>query len=46
MIGTRQKVIIEDGDFGRCENFIKVRLIKNHEYRRGEIIEIEVEKIS
>ncbi|MFT5795437.1 MAG: threonylcarbamoyladenosine tRNA methylthiotransferase MtaB, partial [Ulvibacter sp.] len=46
MIGTRQKVIIEDGDFGRCENFIKVKLAKNHQYRRGEIIEIEVNEIS
>jgi threonylcarbamoyladenosine tRNA methylthiotransferase MtaB len=45
MLGTKQKVIIEDGNFGRCENFIKVKLPDGGSYNRGEIVEIELKNI-
>ena len=46
MLGTKQKVIIEDNNFGRCENFIKVKLPKDHGYKKGEIAETTIDEIS
>ena len=40
MLGTKQQVIIEDGNYGRCENFIKAKLPKDHNYKKGEIVKI------
>ena len=45
MITTRQKVIVEDNNLGRCENFIKVKLPENHKYQKGDIVEIEVNEV-
>lgn len=45
ILGTRQKVIIEDGNFGRCENFIKAKLPDGRNYERGQVIEIKIEEI-
>tara|TARA_Y100000389_G_scaffold41910_2_gene36630 strand:+ start:11157 stop:12491 length:1335 start_codon:yes stop_codon:yes gene_type:complete len=45
MITTRQKVIVEDNNLGRCENFIKVKLPENHKYPKGDIVEIEVNEV-
>ena len=45
ILGTRQKVIIEDGNFGRCENFIKAKLPDGKNYERGQVIEIKIEEI-
>lgn len=46
ILGTRQKVIIEDGNFGRCENFIKAKLPDGRNYERGQVIEIKIEEIA
>ena len=43
MVVTKQKIIIEDKNFGRCENFIKVKLPENHQYKKGEIIELTID---
>jgi threonylcarbamoyladenosine tRNA methylthiotransferase MtaB len=45
IIGTKQKVIIEDGNFGRCENFIKAKLPDGGNYKRGQIVEIKIEEV-
>jgi threonylcarbamoyladenosine tRNA methylthiotransferase MtaB len=45
ILNTKQNVIIEDGNFGHCENFIKVKLPDDHNYKKGEIIEMIIKEI-
>jgi threonylcarbamoyladenosine tRNA methylthiotransferase MtaB len=40
MIGGKQKVIIEDGNIGRCENFITVKVDGDLRLNNGDIVEV------
>lgn len=42
MIATRQKVIIEDGNIGRCENFITTKIESEINLNSGDIVEVLV----
>jgi threonylcarbamoyladenosine tRNA methylthiotransferase MtaB len=42
-VGTRQKVLLENGNIGRCENFLQVKLSKIPEnIEVGDIFEVEI----
>jgi hypothetical protein len=45
ILNTKQNVIIEDGNFEHCKNFIKVKLPDDHNYKKGEIIEMIIKEI-
>jgi len=39
-IGTKQKVILENDNSGRCENFITTKIITNKNLKNGDIFEV------
>ena len=44
MLGSRQKVIIEDGNIGRCENFITTKIENGINLKSGDIIEVLIDR--
>lgn len=44
MIGSKQKVIIEDGNIGRCENFITAKIENEINLKSGHIIEVLIDR--
>lgn len=40
MVGTKQKVIKEDGDLARCENFVTVKV--DYKHKKGSVFEVDV----
>lgn len=43
MIGSKQKILLENGNIGRCENFVQVKIDKiPQEAKIGDIIEVQI----
>ena len=42
MVGSTQKVLLESGNIGRCENFVRVKLLQNISMNIGEIFEVQI----
>ena len=42
MVGSTQKVLLENGNIGRCENFVQVKLSGMPLVNIGEIFEVQI----
>ena len=42
MIGSTQRVLLENGNIGRCENFVQVKLLETPLVSVGEIFEVKI----
>lgn len=42
MVGSSQKLLLENGNIGRCENFVQVRLSESNQVNVGDIFETKI----